>query len=169
MNSSTTRGMRWISSMNRTEPSSKLVKNGSKSAGLARAGPLVIWIEVPSSLGSTVAKVVLPRPGGPSNRMWPSGSLSFFEARTAISRRAATRLHVHLRGLLRGIDGDRPLVLLLAVAGGVLAAVADLELDYPLEFIADVLAAEFGLVDVPLADHGLEVGGNGLVVRCGRG
>ena len=45
-----------------------------------RAGPLVIWIDVPSSLGSTVANVVLPRPGGPSKRMCDSGSLSFLQA-----------------------------------------------------------------------------------------
>jgi mevalonate pyrophosphate decarboxylase len=42
MNSSTTRGMRWISSMNSTDPSSRLVRNGSMSAGRASAGPLVI-------------------------------------------------------------------------------------------------------------------------------
>ena len=66
--------------MNRIEPSSALVRNGSRSAGLDRAGPLVIWIDVPSSLGSTVANVVLPRPGGPSKRMCASGSLSFFDA-----------------------------------------------------------------------------------------
>ena len=37
-----------------------------------------------------VAKVVLPRPGGPSNRMWPSGSLRLRAASTAISSRSAT-------------------------------------------------------------------------------
>src|SRR2546421_9826381 len=84
MNSSTTRGMRWISSMNRIDPSSRFVRNGKRSAGLARAGPEVIWIDVPISCGRTVAKVVLPRPGGPSKRMWPSGSLSFLAALTAI-------------------------------------------------------------------------------------
>ena len=31
--------------MNRIEPSSTLVRNGSRSAGLDRAGPLVIWID----------------------------------------------------------------------------------------------------------------------------
>ena len=60
------------------------------SAGLERAGPLVIWMDVPSSFGRTVANVVLPSPGGPSKRMWPSGSLSFLDARTAISSRSAT-------------------------------------------------------------------------------
>src|SRR5436190_15849850 len=80
MNSSTTRGMRWISSMNRIDPSSRFVRNGSRSAGLARAGPEVIWIDVPISWGRTVAKVVLPRPGGPSKRVWPSGSFSFLQA-----------------------------------------------------------------------------------------
>ena len=73
--------------MNRNEPSSALVRNGSRSVGLVRAGPLVIWIDVPSSLGSTVAKVVLPRPGGPSKRMCDSGSLSLRQAlRTMLSR-----------------------------------------------------------------------------------
>src|SRR5262249_33192159 len=59
-------------------------------AGLDRAGPLVIWIDVPSSLGSTVAKVVLPRPGGPSKRMWPRGSLSFLQALRVMPSRCTT-------------------------------------------------------------------------------
>ena len=37
-----------------------------------------------------VAKVVLPRPGGPSNRMCPSGSLRLRAASTAIASRSAT-------------------------------------------------------------------------------
>ena len=37
-----------------------------------------------------VANVVLPRPGGPSSRMWPSGSLRLRAASTAIASRSAT-------------------------------------------------------------------------------
>jgi len=65
------------------------------SAGLASAGPLVIWIDVPSSFGSTVANVVLPRPGGPSKRMCPSGSLSFFEAFTGERRGHSIQVRIY--------------------------------------------------------------------------
>src|SRR5262249_16711175 len=50
------------------------------SAGLDKAGPLVSWMGVPNSFGSTVANVVLPSPGGPSNRICGNGSLSFLHA-----------------------------------------------------------------------------------------
>ena len=45
---------------------------------------------MPSSLGSTVAKVVLPRPGGPSKRMCASGSLSFWQALRTMPSRCTT-------------------------------------------------------------------------------
>src|SRR5438445_13680696 len=90
MNSSTTRGMRWISSIKMIEPSPALVRKGIKSPGLLKAGPLVIWIVVPSSLGSTVANVVLPRPGGPSKRMCASGSFSFLLPLIKMRNRSTT-------------------------------------------------------------------------------
>src|SRR6266550_4311896 len=76
--------------MKMIEPSAALVRNGSRSAGFVSAGPLVNWIVVPSSLGSTVANVVLPRPGGPSNRMCDSGSFSFLQALRTMPSRCTT-------------------------------------------------------------------------------
>src|SRR5436190_24324097 len=59
-------------------------------------------MEVSSSFGSTVANVVLPRPGGPSERMWAIGSLSFLLALSAIRSRSTTefcpKTSVSLRG-----------------------------------------------------------------------
>ena len=52
--------------------------------------PLAICSATPRSRGMQVAKVVLPRPGGPSRRMWPSGSFRLRAASTAISSRSAT-------------------------------------------------------------------------------
>ena len=47
------------------------------SLGAARAAPLAICKPTPMSRGMHMAKVVLPRPGGPSKRIWPSGSPRF--------------------------------------------------------------------------------------------
>lgn len=76
--------------MKRMEPSSAFVKKGIRSAGLVRAGPDVICRVVPSSWGRTLAKVVLPSPGGPSSKIWGSGSLSFLQAFTAMLNRFIT-------------------------------------------------------------------------------
>src|SRR6266404_3683119 len=45
---------------------------------------------VPSSCGRTVAKVVLPSPGGPSKRICERGSLSFLQALRAMVNRWTT-------------------------------------------------------------------------------
>ena len=76
-NSSTAFGSRWISSMKSTDRSSALVRYGITSLGAARAAPLAIWKPTPRSRGMHMAKVVFPRPGGPSKRMCPSGSPRF--------------------------------------------------------------------------------------------
>ena len=63
--SSTTGLKRWISSINNTSLSSRLVNNPAKSPGLSKTGPEVIFIPTPNSLAKIFAKVVFPNPGGP--------------------------------------------------------------------------------------------------------
>ena len=46
----------------------------ARSPVRAMAGPLVVLMLEPSSFATTVASVVLPRPGGPENRMWSTVS-----------------------------------------------------------------------------------------------
>ena len=46
----------------------------ARSPVRSMAGPLVVRMLAPSSLATTVASVVLPRPGGPENRMWSTTS-----------------------------------------------------------------------------------------------
>ena len=63
--SSTTGLKRWISSINKTSPSPKLVSKPAKSPGLSKTGPLVTLKPTPISLAIICAKVVFPSPGGP--------------------------------------------------------------------------------------------------------
>src|SRR5262245_21371134 len=72
--SSTGRGIRWISSTNRTSPSSRLVRIAARSPGRSSAGPDVGWNPTPSSFETIPASVVLPSPGGPENRRWSTVS-----------------------------------------------------------------------------------------------
>ena len=46
----------------------------ARSPVRSMAGPLVVRMLAPNSLATTVASVVLPRPGGPENRMWSTTS-----------------------------------------------------------------------------------------------
>ena len=46
----------------------------ARSPVRSMAGPLVVLMLAPSSFATTVASVVLPRPGGPLNRMWSAAS-----------------------------------------------------------------------------------------------
>ncbi len=46
----------------------------ARSPVRSMAGPLVVLMFAPSSLATTAASVVLPRPGGPENRMWSTTS-----------------------------------------------------------------------------------------------
>ncbi len=62
---------------------------GEQIFGALSDGPEAICSSVPSSLGITVASVVFPRPGGPSNKRWPSGSFRFLAASSMISRRSS--------------------------------------------------------------------------------
>ena len=63
--SSTTRFIRWISSRNRTDPGSKLVKIAARSPCLSTTGPEEDLKGTASSFAKILAKVVLPNPGGP--------------------------------------------------------------------------------------------------------
>ena len=72
--SSTGRGIRWISSTNSTSPSSRFVRIAARSLGRSSAGPDVGWNPAPISPATIDASVVLPRPGGPENSRWSTGS-----------------------------------------------------------------------------------------------
>ena len=55
--------------MNKTSPSSRFVRMAARSPVRSMAGPDVVLMLDPSSLATTAANVVLPKPGGPENRM----------------------------------------------------------------------------------------------------
>ena len=63
--SSTARGSRWTSSMNRTSFSARFVRIPMRSAPRSIAGPDVVTRVVPISFAMMPASVVLPSPGGP--------------------------------------------------------------------------------------------------------
>ena len=65
--SSAGRGKRWISSMNRTSPSSSEDRMAARSPACWIAGPEVIRSGEESSAAMIIASVVLPRPGGPDS------------------------------------------------------------------------------------------------------
>src|SRR5437764_1878069 len=81
---------RWISSMKRTSPFSRLVSNPASSPAFSITGPLVLLIFVPIAFAMMFASVVLPSPGGPLNKMCSSTSPRFFAASTSNSRRSQT-------------------------------------------------------------------------------
>ena len=60
--------------MNKTSLSSKLVSNPAKSPGLSMTGPDDTFNPTPSSFAKICAKVVLPSPGGPCNKVWSKAS-----------------------------------------------------------------------------------------------
>src|SRR6266446_5623042 len=72
--SSTVGLRRWISSMNSTSRSSRLVSNAARSPAFAITGPEVARKPTPNSRATICASVVLPRPGGPTNSTWSSAS-----------------------------------------------------------------------------------------------
>src|SRR5215475_11345267 len=61
--------------MNRTSRASRLVRSAARSPVLAITGPEVVRKLTPSSRATICARVVLPRPGGPTNSTWSSASL----------------------------------------------------------------------------------------------
>src|SRR5215472_12522711 len=84
--SSTTRGSRWISSMNSTSRSPRLVRIPMRSPPRSRDGPAVVTMEAPISFAMIVASVVLPSPGGPDRSTWSSGSRRWRAASTETRR-----------------------------------------------------------------------------------
>ena len=88
--SSTVRESRCISSINRTSPLSRLDSIPTISIGFSSAGPAVCVIRDCISLAMIWASVVLPRPGGPCNKMCSTGSFLFSAAVSAICRLSTT-------------------------------------------------------------------------------
>ncbi len=72
--SSTIRLNRWISSTNSTSPSPRPVRIAARSPFRSIAGPETLVSAPPVSAAMMCARVVLPRPGGPSRSTWSSGS-----------------------------------------------------------------------------------------------
>ena len=84
--SSTGRGRRWISSMNRTSPSSRFVRIDARSPARSSAGPLVTRSATPSSAATIPASDVLPSPGGPASSRWSTACPRRLAAPSMISR-----------------------------------------------------------------------------------
>src|SRR6478736_2291613 len=62
--------MRWISSRNRTSPSESEDRIAARSPACWMAGPLLRRSGAFISAATIMARVVLPRPGGPENSTW---------------------------------------------------------------------------------------------------
>src|SRR6266850_6756671 len=76
--------------MKSTSPSSRLVNKPARSPAFSMVGPLVLLRLAPIALARMLARVVLPRPGGPFKRTWSMGSPRFLAAATVISSRSLT-------------------------------------------------------------------------------
>src|ERR1041385_3111737 len=76
--------------MKRTSPFSRLVSKPASSPAFSMTGPLVFLMFVPIAFAMMFASVVLPRPGGPLNKMCSRTSPRFFAAATSSSRRSQT-------------------------------------------------------------------------------
>src|SRR6516164_9070292 len=81
---------RWISSMKSTSPFSRLVRSPASSPAFSTTGPLVFLMFTPIALAMMWARVVLPSPDGPLNRMCSSTSPRFLAASTINSSRSRT-------------------------------------------------------------------------------
>ena len=78
--SSAALGRRWISSINKTSPSSRELRIEARSPACWIAGPDVTRIGTPSSLATIIESVVLPSPGGPASSIWSGGTPRFCAA-----------------------------------------------------------------------------------------
>ena len=76
--------------MKRTSPSSRLVSIAARSPAFSRTGPEVVLMDTPISLAMILARVVLPRPGGPKINTWSSASWRLRAAEMKISICSAT-------------------------------------------------------------------------------
>src|SRR4051794_26270236 len=83
--SSTARLSRWISSTKRTSCSSRLVRIAAMSPLRSSAGPATQRMPTPSSSRTMCARLVFPRPGGPTSRTWSRASSRAFAAVRAIA------------------------------------------------------------------------------------
>src|SRR5436305_1378757 len=72
--------------MNRTAPSSRLVRTEARSPARSSAGPDVTRRATPISAATMPARLVLPRPGGPARSRWSTGSPRRRAASSRISR-----------------------------------------------------------------------------------
>ncbi|SKT73239.1 Uncharacterised protein [Mycobacteroides abscessus subsp. abscessus] len=83
--------MRWISSMNSTSCSTRLLSMAARSPARSSAGPEVTRSDEPNSAAMIMASEVLPRPGGPDNRMWSGVPPRFFAPDSTSSSCSRTR------------------------------------------------------------------------------
>src|SRR5437870_1489067 len=70
--------------MNRMSFAWSDVSRPTRSPGRSSTGPEVVRTLTPNSFAISRASVVLPRPGGPKNRVWSRGSRRCFAASIAI-------------------------------------------------------------------------------------
>src|SRR2546428_29518 len=70
--------------MKRMSPPLSDVSKPTRSPGRSSTGPDVVRMPTLNSLAMSSARVVLPRPGGPKNNAWSSGSRRCFAASMAI-------------------------------------------------------------------------------------
>src|SRR4051795_10044673 len=83
--SSTARLSRWISSTKRTSCLSRPVRIAAMSPFRSSAGPATQRMPTPSSSRTMYARLVFPRPGGPTSSTWSSASSRAFAAVSAIA------------------------------------------------------------------------------------
>ncbi len=89
-NSSSAGRIRWISSTNRMSPACSPVSSPTRSPAFSSTGPDVVRMLTPISRAMRIASVVLPKPGGPKNRVWSNGSRRCRAASIAIWRLSFT-------------------------------------------------------------------------------
>src|SRR5919204_303886 len=81
--SSIARLSRWISSTNSTSCRSRPVRIAAMSPLRSSAGPATQRMPTPSSSRTMYARLVFPRPGGPTSRTWSNASSRAFAAAKA--------------------------------------------------------------------------------------
>src|SRR5216117_4118248 len=78
--------------MKRMSPALSDVSKPTRSPGRSSTGPDVVRMPTLNSLAMSSARVVLPRPGGPKNNAWSSGSRRCFAASMDLERLLDLRL-----------------------------------------------------------------------------
>jgi hypothetical protein len=72
------------------EPFWMFVRMPARSPAFSICGPEVVWSCVPAARAMRLAKVVLPKPGGPDSRTWSSTSERCFAASSMSRMRSLT-------------------------------------------------------------------------------